>query len=163
MFRAERLRIFPFRGTKFFSVVFQKNLVVGSRRTGVFSAEQNFFPNGIFLFLVFSARNKILFRRKKYFSVQKIQADFFFARKKEKKANWNIFRGLRSLVFPFCIARRSALWIQTNRPFVLRARVGIPKRRQLFRKSIHRSLVLRTIGIGAVAASEKVGTTHHSS
>ena len=95
LFRAERLRIFPFRGTKFFSVVFQKNLVVGSRRTGVFSADQNFFPNGIFLFLVFSARNKILFRRKKYFSVQKIQADFFSARKKEKKANWNIFRGLQ--------------------------------------------------------------------
>ena len=52
--------------------------------------------------------------------------------------------------------------VQTNRPFI-RARVGIPKRRQLLRKSIHRSLVLRTVGIGAVAASEKVGTTHHSS
>ena len=92
LFRAERLRIFPFRGTKqFFSVFFQKNLVVGSRRTGVFSAEQNFFPNGIFLFLVFSARNKILFRRKKYFSVKKIQADFFFRPEKRKKGQLENF------------------------------------------------------------------------
>ena len=63
-------------------------------RLASFSAEQSFVPHGIFIFMLFSARNKTLFRRKKHFSARKIQADLFSVRKMKKTAILNIFRGL---------------------------------------------------------------------
>ena len=86
LFRAERLRIFPFRGTKqFFSVFFQKNLVVGSRRTGVFSADQNFFRTEFFFFWSFPHGTKFCSVGKSIFPSRKSKQIFFPPGKKKKR------------------------------------------------------------------------------